>query len=470
MTRQSADIRRADGPLSITERELFERLAWFTHVRWVFGGLGLIALLVSWYVVGLRLRTADGELTMAPAVETLLLVLLYNAVFTFLGRVLRARQRITRRMIEVLALAQILCDLVAITILIHATGGVENVFIILLLVPIAIVTELLHQRLAYATAAIAAVCFNVVAWGEQQGLISHVAVEVAGRQPRDPATGAYLQPLHVLHVTAAVTVTLFALVFVASTIASRLRAREAELEEAYHKLRLADEAKGFFMRKAEHEMRAPLSAIHSILDAMAQAPGDLGAEQRHLIDRAKHRARCMMELVNDLLKFSRLGAPEEILKMERVCLSDVVCNTAELMRKQAEAAGLTLGWRAPRVFGDGDAEMLRELATNLIANAIQYTPAGGRVDVELIRRGEQAVLTVADTGIGISDDARARLFDEFYRAPEAKQQFPNGTGLGLAIVRRIVRIHRGDIDVQPRSEGGTTFRVTLPLRRPAGSP
>ena len=460
---------RGQAALRITDRELFHRLAWFTHVRWAFGTFCLVMLLMGWYVLGLRLRVDDRPTTMAPAVRVVLILFLYNAVFTFLGRIVRARKRITHRLTVGIALAQILCDLLAITWLIHFTGGVENDFIFILLVPIVIATELLGRLLAYVVAGAGAGLFNLLAWAEQQGWIDHVSI-ASGGGGAVAGTGLYADPLHVLQVTAAVTVTIFAMVFVASTIASRLRAREAELEDALRDVRRADEAKGFFMRRAEHEMRSPLAAVHSILDAILHAPGELTAPQRGLIERGKHRTAAMMLLVNDMLKYSRLRSPRDILRIGEVRLDTIVSNNVALLGRQAEAKGLTLDAHAPPTAVRGDEEMLRELVTNLLANAIQYTPHGGRVEVTLRPLADGAELTVADTGIGISPRAMESLFDEFYRAPEAKEAFPDGTGLGLAIVRRIVEIHGGTIDVSPNRPTGTVFRVTLPAAGPPAPP
>jgi len=471
MAADTSPIEAAPGGLTTTDRELFDRLAWFTHVRWAFGAFSLIALLVSWYALGLRLRMHDGTRSMFPAVRAVLIIFLYNALFVFLGRVLRARRQITRRLIESMALGQFFCDLGAIAALMHYTGGVENSFVVIILVPIAIVTELLPQGLAYATAAVAALLLNLLAWGEQQGVLPHVSVERAGGASiYADAARIHADPLHVFHVTGAITVTIFAIVFVASTIAARLRAREAELEGAHLRLRRADEVKGFFMRKAGHEMRAPLAAIHSILDAITQAPNRLSDEQQVLIGRARHRARAMIELVNDLLKVSRLRDGEEVLKAARVCLGRIVANTVELMRKRAEGAGLELRCAAGEVWLDGDEELLRELVTNLVANAVQYTPPGGRVEVALEETGGQAVLTVADTGIGIAPADRERIFEEFFRSTAAKETFQNGTGLGLAIVKRIVQVHRGEIRADARDGGGTVFTVRLPAGPPAAPP
>jgi len=452
------------GPLSITVRELFDRLRWFTYVRWVFGLFCLVLLLVSWRALGIRFRPGDGDPTMVPAVEIILLMFLYNAVFTLVGRMVRSRTQITRSLIEWIALAQILCDLVAICLLIHHTGGVANFFVIIILVPIAVVTELLPQRAAYIAAAVAAAMLNVVGWGEQQGILSHVCVEIVGKPDAFPAR-LYADPLYVFHVTAALTVTIFAMVFVASTIAARLRQREAELEEAHRQLRAVDEDKSFFMRKAEHEMRAPLGAIHSILDGIAHTSQELGSKQRELIGRAQRRCEGMMELVNDLLKYAQLRAPVGEPVLSRVCVSEIVADVVALLDNRARAAGVALEYTTETIWLDGDEERLCELVTNLVSNGIQYTPAGGRVDVRLAASDGAAVLTVADTGIGISEKALRKVFDEFYRAPEAKEFFSGGTGLGLAIVSRIAALHGGEIVAARRPERGSIFTVRLPMPR-----
>lgn len=460
MALQTFDAGR--GSHSITVRELFDRLRWFTYVRWVFGLFCLILLLVSWHVLGIRFRLGGSTPTMVPAVEIVLLMFLYNAVFTLVSRVIRSRPEITRRLIERIALAQIFCDLVAISLLIHHTGGLANFFVIIILVPIAVATALLPQLAAYVTATVAVVMLNIVGWGEQQGILAHVAVDVAGGAGGSAAQ-LHADPLYVFHVTAALTATIFAMVFVASSIAARLRQREAELERAYRQLRLVDRDKSFFMRKAEHEMRAPLDAIHSVLDAIAHTPQKLAAGQRELIERAQRRCRGMMELVGDLLEYSRLNVPLGKPKLGHIRLDRIVSDTVGLMAKRAQAGGLTLESKVVSIRLDGDEERLCELITNLVGNAIQYTPPGGRIDVELKAEGGAAVLTVADTGIGISEKAQEHIFDEFYRAPEAKQFFSGGTGLGLAIVSRITTLHGGQIRAARRPDCGSIFTVRLPL-------
>lgn len=444
--------------LSITDRELLYRLGWFTRMRWVMGGLALFGLLVSWHVLHVRFLL-DGQETMTPAVNVVLGVFLYNAVFTFAVHVFRAIGKITRRLIYGLAMGQLVCDMIAACVLAHYTGGVENFFIILVLMPLVVATELLPRKWAYPAAAAAVVLIHALAWGEQRGILKHVHPEWSGK-----AVGLYTDPMYVLEVTAALTVTIFVTIFAASSISRKLREREVDLEEAYLFLRHADEAKSFFMRKAGHEMRAPLSAIHSILGAIEDTCEVLSPEHRRMMARAQHRLRGLMQLVDDLREYSRLRLISSYLRIRRVSLDAVVRATVELFRQRASSAGVSLTCTLQPVQMDGDEELLSEVVTNLVSNAVQYTPAGGKAEVHLHADHQEAVLVVADTGIGISPEVRDGVFGEFFRTPEARRMLPEGTGLGLAITRRIVELHHGRIEFAPQEPSGTVFTVRLPLR------
>jgi signal transduction histidine kinase len=451
-----------DG-LSLTERELFDRLAWFIHIRWFMGLFALMLLLAAWSIMGMRFRQGAEEPRLSPATDAVLLIFLYNALFTFLQHVVSARRQITRRIIIALALGQIACDSLAVCGLVHCTGGVENYFIILILLPLVIAAELLPAWLAYTAALGAAALVHAMAYGELWGVLPHVSVVSDSPGAAGPLTGLYTDVLYVAQVTGALTAMMFMIVFIGSSIASRLRGREAQLEDAYRQLSDVDEAKGLFMRQAGHEMRSPLASMFSILDAISGSADNLNDDHRRLIDRAKRRIKALMELVKDLRHYSWLHSPAAGQEMRIVGLEELVDAAVELFGPQAEVQDVSLTATAQAAQVRGDEEMLREAVTNLVANAIQYTPRGGRIEIDLAIEGTSAVLRVADTGIGISAPARRHLFQEFYRSPEAKKHFPDGTGLGLAITRRIVELHDGRIEVHSRPEGGTVFSVSLPL-------
>lgn len=458
----------ADAQLTLTEQELLARLSWFTQVRWFMAAATLGMLAFAWGVLGVRFHRCDGSAVVAEPICTALLIFAYNLLFTLLIRGLRARNLFTRRTIVLLALGQIVCDVLAVVTLVHFTGGVENCFLVLLLLPLVIAGELLPQPLAYASAAVAAGLINAMAWGEHpaggSAALQHIHMDLSGGGGGSVVRGLHADWVYVLQLTASLSITSFMIVFIASAIAKRLRSRERELESAYARLEALDEAKSFFMRKAGHEMRAPLAAIQSMLEAVASdTSAYLSGEQQRLIGRAVKRGQSLMELVDDLRRYSRLrSAPHSEFPAQPIALHELVASVCELYAAQAAEAKLTLTCRAAAVTVAGNEELLRQLLTNLVTNAIQYTPEAGRIDVAVAEEAGLAVLTVADTGIGISEQARKRLFEEFYRSPEAKQKFPQGTGLGLAICKQIVEMHHGSIEALPRGGGGTTFRVTLP--------
>ena len=456
---------RADHDLTLIEQELIERLGWFTHVRWLMAGGTLLLLLFCWYVLGVRFHLARGEPSLSAPVYVTCVIFLYNAIFTVIVLKFRRSAAFNRRRINLIALGQIACDMFAVISLVHYTGGVANYFLILVLLPMVIASELLPQSLAYLCAGGAAVLINAMAWGEYTGLLAYVHVDLSGGRGESVVSGLHTDWVYVLQVTGAMSVMSFMMVFIASAISMRLRQREHELEDAYRRLADADEAKSFFMRKAGHEMRAPLAAIVSILDAVGQdADAGLTDEQRRLMSRAAMRSRALMEMVNDLRRYARLrAAPSDVMRVGYLALNELAGQVIELLGTQAESAGLSLTARVEPVPVTADEELIKQVAINLVTNAIQYTPSGGTIEVVVRVEDSWAVLAVADSGIGLSETARRHLFEEFYRSPEAKKTFRDGTGLGLSICKRIVDIHGGRIGAEARPEGGSVFTVRLPL-------
>jgi two-component system, chemotaxis family, CheB/CheR fusion protein len=227
----------------------------------------------------------------------------------------------------------------------------------------------------------------------------------------------------------------------------------------------ATRAKDIFLAVLSHELRTPLSAILM----SAQLIENAGIDDRRItrasaaIERA---ANTQARLIEDLLDISRIVSGKLLLNLGPVELEDVVSDAVEQARLSANAKGLTLDLsiQGPLGFVYGDAARLAQVVSNLVTNAIKFTPRGGRVDVVLARAEDQATLTITDTGMGISAEVLPRLFSRFTQADSSVTRSYGGLGLGLAIVRHLVEAHGGT--VQAASEGtgkGSTFRVTLPL-------
>ncbi|MBN1490613.1 MAG: HAMP domain-containing histidine kinase [Phycisphaerae bacterium] len=435
----------------LTDRELFERLGWFISIRWFAGAAALLLVLFGWYGFGVHIPPQ-------PVVLTIFVLFLYNALFLLLVTDAYRRERVSRRFIIGNANAQIICDLVTLAALLHLTGGVENYFFIFFICPMVVAGELLSARNAYAHAALGALLIHAVAWSEYHGLLSHV--------PVGAAIGAetYHSWIAVTKFTVALSLLLFAVVFLESSIASRLRQREEELEDAHDQLRELEQSKSFFMRKTSHELRAPLNAVVTLLQTIETgALGQCDHRIQERLARARQRTVALTRLIEELHRYAMLRDQPGSLPTERVSLADAVVQSVRFYAPMAEDKGLRLRSETEPASVQGNPEAITELVGNLIINAIQYTPEGGRVDVRLHSNETVARLEVCDSGIGIAPEAVDRIFDEFYRAENAKRLFFSGTGMGLPIVRRIVRAHGGTIDVRSAVAHGTTFIVTLPL-------
>lgn len=238
--------------------------------------------------------------------------------------------------------------------------------------------------------------------------------------------------------------------------AEQLSQEKAMLEEL-------DRIKSGFMRQVAHELRAPVAAIESFMYLLLDGYGS-PEEQRGMQRRAAERSHELLLLVDDLLLLSRLKDTHRDQVRESVSMEEVLHRVLDLQQAFAQEKGISVHAEVlPCPPIQANPAHITQLWTNMINNAIKYTPNGGRVEVHLAP-GDGATVQgrISDTGIGISQDDMARLFEEFFRTSQAKAFTQQGTGLGLAIVRRIVQEHGGQISVESELGKGTRFSFWLP--------
>lgn len=239
----------------------------------------------------------------------------------------------------------------------------------------------------------------------------------------------------------------------------RLAARASELEREMLKRR--------FLSFVSHQLRTPLVAIHQYLDVMRRLGDAPGAAEKRAdwIDRCLARTSELQELIDDWLTLSRLEGgrtmAREIRPVEVGPVVETVVRSYEEMARQ-EGVELSVDLPEPGPVARADRNCLSVLVDNLVTNAIKYNRPGGSVEVSARLVGEEVVVAVRDTGVGIEPAVRERLFDEFYRVQEDAPGAPKGTGLGLPICRRIVGELGGAIEVESEPGAGSTFRVRLP--------
>ena len=241
-------------------------------------------------------------------------------------------------------------------------------------------------------------------------------------------------------------------------IARKIQAEKKQLAEL-------NAQRARFVRVFTHELRSPVNVIASLLAVLDKGyAGPLNDRQAELVHRALRRTEFLKTLVDDLLALA--AAKTAIVETERqpVSLTAALDRVAERFRPRAEEKGLALHVERPDepLTLWGRADEVDRILDNLVGNAVKYTPTG-EVRLRLERIGDRVRLQVRDTGIGIPPEAIPHLFQEFYRAPNAKEIEESGTGLGLSIVKDLVERYGGSIEVDSAPAEGTTFTLTLPL-------
>jgi signal transduction histidine kinase len=242
---------------------------------------------------------------------------------------------------------------------------------------------------------------------------------------------------------------------------------------AYQAIEQLDATKSQFIRMVTHELRSPVSVTKSLLKTLANGyAGKVTPAQQDILNRASRRIDFLQSLVDDLLDLAA-GKVEGKLKEARepVDLAAVVQRVVSRFAAPAQERGVHLvwePWEGETLTVLATAEGLDRVCDNLVSNAVKYTRPDGSVWIGIERQDQEAVIKVKDSGIGIPPEAMPHIFEEFFRAPNAKELEFEGTGLGLTIVKDLVARYGGRIAIQSQPEIGTTVTVTLPLVANAG--
>jgi signal transduction histidine kinase len=238
------------------------------------------------------------------------------------------------------------------------------------------------------------------------------------------------------------------------------------LEENNAKLRELDQIKSRFFANISHELRTPLTLLLAPLETLLRR-FTLEADTKELLVTMHSNGMRLLKLINDLLDLVRLESGRMEIKREPVPVADFVKGLASAARQVADDKRLRLETYVEPVVGTvvGDRDKLEKIVLNLLFNALKFTPAGGRVELRAEKQGEALVLTVADTGMGISEQNLPHVFDRFWQADGSSKRKYQGVGIGLALVKELVEVQGGQVTVQSQEGKGTTFKVSLPYRK-----
>jgi signal transduction histidine kinase len=226
-----------------------------------------------------------------------------------------------------------------------------------------------------------------------------------------------------------------------------------------------DEMKSDFINMVAHELRSPLVAIRQqnsvLLEGLA---GPLQDKQQDLVGKGLKKIDQLLELINDLLDIAKIEAGKPLQHRVPVDLCKLVEDTVGLLETRAQEKGISLSYACDNVKRIlADPKGIEEILSNLVTNAINYSPEGGEVSLNVSGQNEYVEIRVADKGVGIAPEELPKIFDKFYRVKHPKTRQVMGTGLGLAIVKGIVDAHQGKIEVKSIPDKGTTIRILLPI-------
>lgn len=433
----------------VEEDDLRQRAYWLVRLRWLAAAAVVLGTFVCTHVLRISVREV-------PLYTIAALLFLYNTGIHQLLRLAPASSERDRRRTKSMIDAQISIDLVILTILLHFSGGPENPLVSFFIFHVIIASILLSAWESFLQATLAISLLGTLLLLEGSGLVPHFCLQGLVRHCRY-TEGSYLAAQFAVFV-----LTIYLIVYLAGYIAVKLRRAEAAQRAANRSLREKERIKDEYVAHLTHDIKGHLAAIQSCLGVAATEP--LTGPAAEFVERAYHRTRKLTAFVRMLLRLTRLKL-DGIMEKEAFCASDAIREALEAVQPGAREKALHLecseSSRPATVVGN--AMPFKEAITNLLLNAVRYTPSHGTISVHTEVLDNSLVIEIADTGIGVPPEEQARIFEEFYRASNARQMEPDGDGLGLSLVKRVVEMHGGTISFSSRLGSGTTFRIVLPL-------
>ena len=439
---------------------LVKRAYWLVRLRWI----AIALLAAATFVAGKLFHVSLPAFALYFIAGLLVLYnfLLFDLLnyFTWGGR---TASHIT---INRIITFQISADLFILTTILHYSGGIENPFFVYFVFHMIIASILLSSRSSYIQATLAAFLFGLMILLEYLGIISHYTLDGF------VAHSLYQDGLFVLGTFLILSTALYLVVYMTTSISEQLRKQQTGYERANTLLREKDHLKNEYVLRLTHDIRGHLAAIQGCLDIVGdQIVGPLNEKQTDLVQRAYRRTAKCMAFVTALLKLTRMKLSGK-LEMEYFSLKNTIFNTIASAENRAASKSISLKYDIEPSVDEiyGEPVLIEEAIANLLFNAVRYTPEKGSIKLTAKDKGDSVLIQVSDTGIGIPQSEISKIFDEFYRADNARKVERDGTGLGLSIAKQVVERHGGKIWAENNQTAGSTFSFVLPkLSRKSGT-
>ncbi len=363
------------------------------------------------------------------------------------------------------SLLQMIVDLTALLLIVYFTGGIETPLFMLFVFHMIIGSLILPGIVIYSVAVAVMLAFNAMIFAEYFSLIPHYSLD-------GMLTSPLYQNLHyILAYDVVFCFMIIISVFLANRIAHQLYRMEQRLVESLRKLNAAEIEKQQYIIGIVHEIKTPMAAVHSYLDLLLKNfLGPLDERVKERLVRAMTRSGEAIQMINDVLKISKLRLLDEVA-VEDLELHEIIVSTIKKQAANIRAKHIMLTFidgRTERRTVSGDKFLLEIAFSNLIGNAVKYVGNNGLVEIAITDLERGIEVNISDNGIGIPEQDIGKIFTDFFRASNIKEKSYEGTGLGLSVVKQIIERHNGTISAESPShlgsdnKPGASFKIFLP--------
>lgn len=438
------------------------RNRWFIQLRFIIVAGFAIFVIFSQYFFGINFT--DEQLWAYALIAVSLFVL--NIVFSYMdnsGFVKNSEYGFNQLHF---AFNQIIIDLLAIALISYYSGGIESPFYMFFVFHMIIGSLILPGYIVYIICGIIVAYLGTFSFLEYYGIVAHHSFGDLLQAP------LYNNYRYILIIITSFGIMMIVSVYLANTVARSHYQRSQQLRLALNRLRDAEKIKMKYTMGIVHEIKSPLVGAQSNLDLILNGfTGEINTEATEKIKRARIRTDEAVAIINDILKISKLKLLDTLTK-EEVDLVELFNDTVSKKESQILKMNVNvkiLDTRKDKKKINLDRPLFELVVSNLVGNAVKYNSPGGEVMIYLRNIDNNEVeIVVADDGMGIPDEDKAKMFHDFYRANNVRKKGIEGTGLGLSVVKEIVEQHDGEITFNSPSritkEGrkGTEFIITLP--------
>jgi signal transduction histidine kinase len=424
---------------------------WLIRLRW----FAILGIFIAYYVAKHFLLITIEEL---PVYSIIAFLILLNVLsFSFLKYLQKSQIRKSLKNVKRIINFQISTDLIVLTVLLHFSGGVENPFIIYYIFHMIIGSIMLSTKESFLQTSFALMLLGSMTFLEYSGIIQHFPLQGF-------ITSNMYNNLTYLACTGFIFIsTSYFVVYITRTIIKQSEKHEAAYLQANAKLKQRDKVKNEYVMRVTHDIKGHITAIQSCISVLNEKlTGPLNPQQEDFVSRAHKRIQILNNFISDLLSITNkrllLQSEKKYFSLKN-SLEEVIKMTENSAQEKNISIIKNIDTSADNIYGEPSS--IEEVLSNLIQNAIKYSPAGKLVLINVKDQHENVLIEVLDNGVGIPEYEIPYIFNEFYRASNVKANIKDGTGLGLAISKHIVEDHGGKIWVESIENFGTTFYLLL---------